>query len=309
MWIKVLGSGAGGGFPQWNCNCANCQAVRDQAPGFHPRSQSSLAVSADGANWLLLNASPDLREQISKTPQLAPASADSVRASPIKAVALTNGDVDHVAGLLTMREAQPFSIYAARRVIDALSANPIFSILQPQLVPFTELHLENSHEISGAQIDLGLELMAFSVPGKIALYLENKDAPDFGTQVGDTLGFKITDTKSGTFFYYIPGCAQFNQSLVDRLQEAPLVFFDGTLFHENEMINQGLMGKTGSRMGHMNIDGPEGSMKAFEKLSVKRKIYIHLNNSNPVLNEFSKEYAIVTAAGWEVAKDGLEIKL
>ena len=151
--------------------------------------------------------------------------------------------------------------------------------------------------------------MAFSVPGKIALYLENKDAPDFGTQVGDTLGFKITDTKSGTFFYYIPGCAHFDQSLVDRLQEAPLVFFDGTLFHENEMINQGLMGKTGSRMGHMNIDGPEGSMKAFEKLSVKRKIYIHLNNSNPVLNEFSKEYAIVTAAGWEVAKDGLEIKL
>ena len=265
--------------------------------------------SSDLANWLLLNASPDLREQISKTPQLAPAARDAVRASPIKAVALTNGDVDHVAGLLTMREAQPFSVYAARRVIDALSLNPIFSILQPQLVPLVELQLENSHEISGAQMDLGLELLPFAVPGKIALYLEKKDAQNFGTQAGDTLGFKITDKKSRAFFYYIPGCAQFNQSLIDRLQEAPLVFFDGTLFHENEMINQGLMGKTGSRMGHMNIDGPDGSMNAFEKLNVKRKIYIHLNNSNPVLNEFSKEHQIVTAAGWEVAKDGLEIKL
>lgn len=309
MWIKVLGSGAGGGFPQWNCNCANCQAVRSHAPGFYPRTQSSLAVSTDRLNWLLLNASPDLREQIAKTPQLAPSHADCVRASPIKAVALTNGDVDHVAGLLSMREAQPFSVYAARRVIDALGANPIFSILQPQLVPLVELQLDKRQEVSGAQIDLGLELLPFSVPGKIALYLENKHAPNFGTQAGDTLGFKITDTKSGKFFYYIPGCAQFNQSLSDRLHEAPLVFFDGTLFHENEMIDQGLIGKTGSRMGHMNIDGPDGSLKAFEKLNVVRKIYIHLNNSNPALNDFSREHAIVTAAGWEVAKDGLEIEL
>ena len=141
MRIRVLGSSAGGGFPQWNCNCANCRAVRAGAPGFSARTQSSLAVSADGENWLLLNASPDLREQIAATPQLAPPIGAGARASPIKAVALTNGDVDHVAGLLTLREAQPFSLYASRRVLDALGANGIFDILAPDLVARIELPL------------------------------------------------------------------------------------------------------------------------------------------------------------------------
>ncbi len=309
MRIKVLGSGAGGGFPQWNCNCANCRAVRAGTPGYAPRTQSSLAVSANGADWLLLNASPDLREQIAAAPELAPGADDGLRASPIKAVALTNGDVDHVAGLLNMREAQPFSLYAAGRVLDALGTNPIFTILQTQLVPRIELRMEEAVAIRGAGLDLGLAIRAFPVPGKIALYLENANAPNFGTSAGDTLGLEIIEAATGDSFFYIPGCASIDAPLANRLRGAKLVFFDGTLFHENEMIEQGLLGKTGSRMGHINVSGADGSIAAFEPLGVKRKIYVHINNSNPLLNEFSDEYAAAQAAGWEIGEDGMEVHL
>jgi pyrroloquinoline quinone biosynthesis protein B len=309
MRIRILGSGAGGGFPQWNCNCANCRAVRAGAPGFSARTQSSLAVSADGVNWVLLNASPDLREQIAAAPQLAPAEGDPVRASPIKAVALTNGDVDHVAGLLNLREAQPFSVYAAGRVLSALAANPIFSILQPQLVPRVELPMDETVALHGAGVDLGLSIRAFPVPGKIALYLEDKNAPNFGTSAGDTLGLQVIEAKTGKSFFYIPGCAKVDEALAARLRGAALVFFDGTLFHENEMIEQGLMGKTGSRMGHVNMSGPDGSMAAFAPLGVARKIYVHINNSNPVLNANSPERAIARDAGWEIGADGMEATL
>lgn len=309
MRIRILGSGAGGGFPQWNCNCVNCRAVRSGAAGYSPRTQSSLAVSANGADWLLLNASPDLREQIAAAPELSPSTGDDVRASPIKAVALTNGDVDHVAGLLNLREAQPFSIYAAKRVLDALGGNPIFGILQPRLVPRIELPLDEAVTLSGAGVDLGLTLRAFAVPGKIALYMEDASAPNFGTSVGDTLGLEIAETATGKSFFYIPGCAEVDAPLAARLNGAALVFFDGTLFHENEMIEQGLMGKTGSRMGHINIGGDDGSIAAFASLEVAQKIYVHINNSNPVLNEFSEEYAIAQAAGWEIGEDGMEVSL
>jgi pyrroloquinoline quinone biosynthesis protein B len=309
MRIRILGSGAGGGFPQWNCNCANCRAVRAGAPGFSPRTQSSLAVSADDRSWVLLNASPDLREQIAAAPQLAPAEGDPVRASPIKAVALTNGDVDHVAGLLNLREAQPFTIYAAGRVLQALGANPIFTILQTPLVPRIELPMDETIPLKGAGVDLGLAIRAFPVPGKIALYLEDKNAPNFGTSAGDTLGLEIIETKTGKSFFYVPGCARVDAPLAARLKNAALVFFDGTLFHENEMIEQGLLGKTGSRMGHVNMSGDDGSIAAFAPLGVARKIYVHINNSNPVLDAGSEENAAVRAAGWEVGADGMEVTL
>jgi pyrroloquinoline quinone biosynthesis protein B len=308
MRIKILGSGAGGGFPQWNCNCANCRAVRAGAPGFSARTQSSLAVSRDGENWLLLNASPDLRQQIAATPELHPARDAGVRGSPIKAVALTNGDVDHIAGLLNLREAQPFSIYAARRVLDVLDANRIFEILAPGVVERVELHLGRPQPISGAGVDLGLAIESFPVRGKIALYLEDAKAANFGTQTGDTLGLKITDA-SGKAFFYIPGCAGMDDALADRLRGARLVFFDGTLWRENEMIDQGLMGKTGSRMGHMNMSGEDGSIVAFKSLGVERKIYLHINNSNPVLNALSEEHSHAKAAGWEIGEDGVEVAL
>jgi pyrroloquinoline quinone biosynthesis protein B len=163
--------------------------------------------------------------------------------------------------------------------------------------------------VSGAGVDLGLKLRAFPVPGKIALYLEDKNAPNFGTSVGDTLGLEIIETATGKSFFYVPGCAQVDAPLAARLRNAALVFFDGTLFEEEEMIKQGLMGKTGSRMGHVNMSGDNGSLAAFAPLNVKRKIYVHINNSNPVLDEHSSAYATVQAVGWEVGEDGMEVSL
>ncbi|PWB94309.1 pyrroloquinoline quinone biosynthesis protein PqqB [Methylosinus sporium] len=309
MFIKILGSGAGGGFPQWNCNCANCRAVREGKPGFSARTQSSLAVSANGVDFVLLNASPDLRQQIAQAPQLSPGPQDGLRASPIKSVVLTNGDVDHVAGLLNLREAQAFSIYSSGRILNVLAGNRIFDILVPELVTRVEFPFDEAIPLRGAGVDLGLAVKAFPVHGKIALWLEDKSVAGFGTQVGDTLGVEIIETATGKSCFYIPGCAKIDEPLKERLRGASLVFFDGTLFHENEMIEQGLLGKTGSRMGHVNMSGEDGSMKAFEELSVARKIYVHINNSNPTLDASSKERAIVNAAGWEIGADGMEVTL
>lgn len=309
MRIRILGSSAGGGFPQWNCNCANCRAVRAGAPGFLARTQSSLAVSADGESWLLLNASPDLRQQIAATPQLAPPVDAGARASPIKAVVLTSGEVDHVAGLLTLREAQPFGLYASRRVLEALGANRIFDILAPDLVSRIELPLGEPQPIAGAGVDLGLAVEAFAAPGKVALYLEDAGATDFGTQAGDTLGLRVVETATGDAFFYIPGCARVDEALGRRLKRATLVFFDGTLWRDDEMIEQGLMGKTGSRMGHINMSGPDGSIAAFANSEVGRKIFVHINNSNPVLDASSAQRTAASAAGWEIGWDGMEITL
>jgi pyrroloquinoline quinone biosynthesis protein B len=307
MRIRILGSGAGGGFPQWNCNCANCRAVRAGAPGFSARTQSSLAVSANGRDWVLLNASPDLRQQIAASPELAPNETDGVRASPIKAVVVTNGDVDHVAGLLNLREAQPFSVYGSRRVLDVLAANRIFNVLAPAYVAREELPLGAPLALHGGGVDLGLCVEAFAVPGKIALWLEDALAANYGGAEGDTLGLKITETANGKSFFYIPGCASIDAALALRLTGAALVLFDGTLWHENEMIDQGLLGKTGTRMGHINLSGADGSLKAFARLNVARKVFVHINNSNPVLNAFSPERAEAQAAGWEIGEDGMEI--
>jgi pyrroloquinoline quinone biosynthesis protein B len=310
MIIKVLGSAAGGGFPQWNCNCRNCIAVRSGQPGFRPRTQSSLAVSRDGESWVLLNASPDLRQQIAQTPELHAKPKLGLRHSPIKAAVLTNGDVDHVIGLINLREAQPFSIYGTSRVLDILKANSVFQVLAEPLVPRITLPLETPVEIEGAGGDLGLTVEAFAVPGKIALYLEDAAAgDDFGTQEGDTIGLKISDPASRKSFFYIPGCATIDEGLARRLQGASIVFFDGTLYTDEEMIEQGLLGKTGARMGHISMSGAAGSITAFSQLGVGRLIYVHINNSNPALDENSAARKSIEGAGWEVGYDGLEVRL
>ena len=309
MRIRILGSGAGGGFPQWNCNCANCRAVRAGESGFLPRTQSSLAASANGHDWVLLNASPDLRRQIEQNPELAPSGNDPVRASPIKAVVVTNGDVDHVTGLLTLREAQPFTVYGSARVLEVLAQNRIFNVLSPSCVERRELPLDTPIALKGAGADLGLSVEAFPVLGKIALWLEDALKANFGSVEGDTLGLKITESESGKAFFYIPGCAGVDTALASRLRGAALVFFDGTLWRENEMIEQGLLGKTGTRMGHINMSGPDGSIAAFAPLGVARKIYVHINNSNPALNAFSKERREAEAAGWAVGEDAMEVLL
>jgi pyrroloquinoline quinone biosynthesis protein B len=309
MRVLVLGSAAGGGFPQWNCNCRVCQAARVGNGRAQPRTQSSIAVSADGIRWALFNASPDLRQQITESPQLHP--RDGTRHSPIAAVVLTNADVDHIAGLLTLRESQPFVLYASRRVQDALDANPIFGVLNPRFVGRELLALGQAQTLRGPDgVELGLTIEPFAVPGKIALYLENPEAgANFGTEDGDTIGLRVSAPGTGKSFFYIPGCAAIDGPLVDRLERAPLVLFDGTLYVNQEMVEGGLGQKTGQRMGHMNISGAEGSIAAFEGLDVARRIFIHINNSNPILLEDSPERAEVAAAGWEVAYDGQEIVL
>ncbi len=309
MRVLVLGSAAGGGFPQWNCNCRVCRAARDGNGRALPRTQSSLAVSADGERWALLNASPDLRQQLTDNPPLHPKT--EARHSPIAAVVLTNADVDHVAGLLTLRESQPFVLYASGRVQDALDANPIFGVLNPRFVRRQALPLGRplALQAPGGE-EIGLTVEPFAVPGKIALYLEDPDAgDDFGTREGDTIGLCLSEPATGKRLFYIPGCAALDAPLAERLAGAPLVLFDGTLFENREMVTGGLGHKTGARMGHLNVSGPDGSMAAFEGLGVGRRIYIHINNSNPVLLEDSSERAAVEAAGWEVAYDGQEIVL
>jgi pyrroloquinoline quinone biosynthesis protein B len=310
MIIKVLGSAAGGGFPQWNCNCRNCAAVRAGTPGFRARTQSSLAVSRDGASWALLNASPDLRQQIAQTPALHADLKLGLRHSPIKAAVLTNGDVDHIIGLINLREAQAFSIYGTARVLGIVQSNAVFHVLAEPLVPRIPLELDKPTPISGAGVDLGLTVEAFSVPGKVALYLEDASAgADFGTQEGDTIGLKVTDAATKKSFFYIPGCAEIDERLAARLKGASVVFFDGTLFTDDEMIEQGLLDKTGARMGHISMSGPAGSISAFSKLGVGRLIYVHINNSNPALDETSAARKSIEGAGWEVGYDGLEVRL
>jgi len=310
MLIKVLGSAAGGGFPQWNCNCRNCVAVRAGKPGFRARTQSSLAVSRDGVSWVLLNASPDLRQQLNDTPELHANPKLGPRDSPIKAVVVTNGDVDHIAGLINLREAQAFSVYGSDRVLSVIADNSIFQILAEPLVPRIPLHLDKAIPLTGAGVDTGLTVEAFAVPGKVALYLEDTAAgPDLGTREGDTIGIKVSDPATGKSFFYIPGCAKIDETLARRLKGASVVFFDGTLFTDNEMIEQGLMPKTGGRMGHINMSGTEGSIAAFSKLKVGRLIYVHINNSNPALDETSAARKTIEGAGWEVGYDGLEVRL
>jgi pyrroloquinoline quinone biosynthesis protein B len=308
MRIMILGSAAGGGFPQWNCACANCARARAGDPAAMPRTQSSLAVSADGAAWFLLNCSPDVRWQIERTAVLQPRRA--VRHSPIAGVVLTNGDVDHIAGLLSLRESQPIVLCATGRVLAAIAANPIFGVLREGLVERRALMLDQVIGLRGADgAPSGIEVEPFAVPGKVALYLEDPQAERFGTVAEDTIGLRIGEAAAGRSLYYIPGCAALPEDLARRLSGADLVLFDGTTWRDDEMAASGTGEKTAARMGHMCMTGDGGSLAAFAGLTVRRRVYVHLNNTNPVLLADSAERAAVEAAGWQVAHDGMEITL
>ena len=310
MLIKVLGAGAGGGFPQWNCAAPTSVRAWNGDPAATPRTQASLAVSADGERWVLLNASPDLRQQILATPALHPRAAEGKRNSPIRAVVLTNGDVDAVTGLLTLRERQPFSVFASQRILDVLAANSIFNVLDPSVVDRRALAFDMPMPLINHGDALALTVEAFAVRGKVALYLEEKSqGAGLGTRPGDTIGLRVTETSTGAAFFYIPSCATVDGPLARRLTGVAVVFFDGTLFTDDELVSQGLSDKTGQRMGHISMSGPAGSLAAFSGLDVARKVYIHMNTSNPALIAGSPERQTIATAGWEVAFDGMEIRL
>jgi len=309
LHVLVLGAAAGGGLPQWNCNCAVCQAARDKDPGLRS-TQASIAVSANGSDWFLINAAPDLRQQIIDTPALHP--RHGLRDSPIAGVILTNGDVDAVAGLLNLREGQRFTVYGHDRVLKVLHGNSIFNVLNPDLVPRESVELEKPFPLRLTDgTDSGIEVVAFPVPGKVALYLEDESDAEhgFGTAAGDTLGLHIRNRANGAHFFYLTACARMTPELAERISGSPMVFFDGTLWRDDEMVEAGLLNKTGQRMGHMSMSGPEGSIAAFADLDIGRKIYLHINNSNPALLPHSEERAELNRAGWEIPRDGMEIVL
>lgn len=301
--IVVLGAAAGGGLPQWNCRCAVCaQAWSDPALR---ETQASLAASVDGRNWFLINASPDLRAQILATPQLHPQEG-SLRHSPIAGVILTNGEIDAVTGLLSMREGQPFALHAHPRVLETLAANSLFNVLDPAKVPRLPLRPGEPFEpLLPDGRPSGLLIEAFDAPGKPAWYLETAaEAPK--PAEGDTLGLTLADRASGARAHVLLACAAMTPDLAERLRGADLLFFDGTLWRDDEMILSGLSQKTGRRMGHLSISGPEGSMALLQDLEIRRKVFLHVNNSNPVWLPDSPERAAVEAAGWSLPRQGEE---
>lgn len=299
MRAVVLGAAAGGGFPQWNSNAEACRRARAGDPDAQPRTQASLAVSFDDQRWALINASPDLREQIARSSFLHP--KQGLRSTPITDVVLTGGDVDVIAGLLTLRERQPFSLWATAEIHRVLDSNAIFEVLARDIVQRRLLTLGAPQRLDG-----GLTVELFAVPGKAPLYLEQDDAPPIVVD-GTTVGAAFSDGEQTLF--YVPGCAAMTPDLAARLDGADLVFFDGTLWRDDEMIVAGVGPKSGRRMGHMSMSGPQGSIAAFEALRVARKVFVHINNSNPVLLADSPERAEAERAGWDVAFDGMEFFL
>ena len=253
-----------------------------------------------------MNASPDLRAQIAATPALWPAPT-SLRNSPIAAVLLTGAEVDAIAGLVHLRERQAFALHAAPATLAVLDDNPIFRALNPEFVTRHAMQLDASFDpVDGAGRPLGLTVTAYAVPGKVPLFAESGDAPGIALD-GEALGLAIS--AGGPTLHYIPGCAVMTDALRARLVGAACVMFDGTLWTDDEMIAAGAGPKTGRRMGHMPVSGPDGTLEAFAPLGVARRILVHLNNTNPLLLDDSPERVELAATGWEVAWDGMELNL
>ncbi len=295
MQILVLGAAAGGGLPQWNCGCENCADARSGQ--LQPATQSSIAVSPDGESWVLLNASPDIGVQLQRIPQMHP---QSLRGSPITSVVLTNGDIDHIAGLLTLREKTPFTLHATHSGMEIINTNTVFGVLDSALVERETIELD----VPFTPLP-DLTITPFSVPGKVALFLEGDDLnlQEVGEQ---TVGLML-ETPAGRAAY-IPGCAALPDWLMDTIQDVDLLMFDGTVWHNDDMERTGTGKKTGLRMGHIPINGPEGSLVRLKDLNA-RKVFLHINNTNPIWQPARPERAAVQDAGWEIAFDGMELSL
>lgn len=298
MFAQVIGSAAGGGYPQWNCKCAGCEAVRAGRPGFLPRTQDSVAIRADrGERFVLLNASPDIHAQIKATPALWPRAA---RDTPIGAVVLTNGDLDHVLGLFSLRESQPLAVYATESVWSGLSASVFIRTLKRfdgQLVERTLVLGEEVELRDAAGMSLGLHARAFSLPGKPPVHLVGLAPPSAADNVGITLR-ETSDERAPTFCYAAAFAA-----LVPELSGHATVLLDGTFFSEDELVAGGLSKSRAKDMAHLPV---RESLAALAS-APGRKIYTHINNTNPMLDPESEQRGAVLDAGFEIAFDGMEI--
>jgi pyrroloquinoline quinone biosynthesis protein B len=305
MLIRVLGSAAGGGFPQWNCGCANCRGVRAGELRATARTQECVAVSSDGDRWFLLNCSPEIRQQIESFPPLHPRGP---RHSPIAGILVTNGDLDHCLGLLSLRESHPLVIYATDRLRRGFTdGNVLYRTLDrfPGQVTWRSLKLGREEEL--ADVDgrsAGLLVEAVAVPGKLPIHLEAGATPD----PEDSVGFRIREPSTGRILAYLSGVGAVTEPVRRSLEDADCVFFDGTFWSSDELIAAGLGTRRAEDMAHWPVGGPEGSA-AFLGRQRGRKILIHVNNTNPILRETSAERRALDAAGIEVAVDGLELSL
>ncbi len=292
----VLGSAAGGAFPQWNCRCPVCQLAWAGDPRVRRRMQAGIAVSSGDGRWTLINASPDLGQQIRATPALHP--KQGVRGSPIDAVVLTGAEIDQIAGLLSLRESTPFTLFATPSSHAAVAANAMFGAL----AQMTRRAVNPGERFMLAG---NIEANLFTVPGKLPLYLEGDD-PEIGAESAANVGIELQ--RDGAHLIFVPGAAAVTDVMRERFARADAILFDGTLFTDDEMLRSGTGHKTGRRMGHMPIDGEGGVLQALESLNARR-IFVHINNTNPIQIDGSPERAKVEAAGWQVAEDGMEIVL
>jgi len=302
--IHVLGSAAGGGFPQWNCNCPQCSAVRSGSPHHLPRTQSSIAVTANEIDWLLVNASPDVLQQIKAFPALQPARA--LRDTGIAAVLLMDAQIDHTTGLLMLREhRQKLPLYCHPLVREDLSTgNPLFKVLSHYCdIDWHDLQLQTSFHVPGLS---GLHFQALPLISNAPPYSPHRDKP----QPGDNVGLTVKDETSGKTLFYAPGLGQMEPHVWQAMQQADCVMVDGTLWTDDEMIALGASQKTSRAMGHMPQSGADGMIAWLDKLpSHVRKILIHINNTNPILDDSSPQRQTLNTHGIEVAYDGMEIEL
>jgi pyrroloquinoline quinone biosynthesis protein B len=305
MYIQILGSAAGGGFPQWNCNCHNCSGVRDGSLRAQPRTQSSIAISDDGEHWILCNASPDIRAQLAAFPALQP--ARRVRDTAIAAIILLDSQIDHCTGLLSLREGCPHQVWCTEMVHQDLSSGfPLFKMLE--------------HWNGGGLHHQLIELDAkpFSVPACPGLQITaiplRSSAPPYSPhrgnpQPGDNIGLFIEDLRSGGKLFYAPGLGQVNEELLSWMRRADCLLVDGTLWRDDEMQRCEVGDKLGSEMGHLAQSGPGGMLEVLDGLPGPRKILIHINNTNPILDLDSAEYATLAEHAIEVSFDGMHIQL
>lgn len=306
MRIHLLGTAAGGGLPQWNCNCDVCREARNGSGRVRPRTQSSVAISADGRHWFLLNASPDIRAQIENFPPLRP-SGNKIRSSAIEGVLLTNADLDHSLGLLSLREGEKFRVHATEAVRIALTAGisiaptlDFFSGAEWIEPPTTSTPLPRRDGSAS-----GLSYEAIPLSGKPPRFMKGKAAPS----ATNTVGYRITNDQTGRRLLFLPDVAEVNENLSRLFPECDALLFDGTFWSENEMSERRVGTLSAADMGHLPISGENGSLKVIAKLGIKHKIYTHINNTNPILIEDSPERAAVKAAGCIVGQDGMEIEI